>query len=189
MRVIFLDIDGVMNSENHIRELIELEKENKAIIRDTWDWPYEGTILPLKRIIEETGAIVVCSSTWRYRRIPLLNKIFEPYGFQIIDKTCHGVYLKDVAEMGFDPKKCYSVHEYSNGKPSEKWTSDRGAEIAYWLKEHPDVDSFVILDDDVEDIDSYYKDNHVCTDFYNWALTEEKADEAIAILKKNYEKK
>ena len=183
-KVIFLDIDGVMNSENHARDLIALKEVNPRTYYENWDLPYPGTILPLKRIIETTGAIVVCSSTWRYRRIPLLNEIFKPYGFQIVDRTCHGVYLKDVEEMGFDVNECHSIYDHMDGEPSEKWTNDRGAEIAYWLKQHPEVESFVILDDDTADIDQYYKDNHVCTDFYNWALTEEKADEAIAILNK-----
>ena len=184
MKVIFLDIDGVMNSENHAKELYALKDENPEKYYDNWDLPYEGTIIPLKRIIDTTGAIVVCSSTWRYGRIPLLNKIFKPYGFQIVDKTCHGVYIKDLIELGFDPKICYSISDRYDGHPSEKWTSDRGAEIAYWLKQHPEVESFVILDDDYADIDQYFEANHVWTDFYDWGLTEEKADEAIKILNK-----
>ena len=182
MKVIFLDIDGVLNSENHAKELFELKDANPEKYYDTWDLPYEGTLKPLKKIVEATGAIIVLSSTWRFRRIPLLNKIFKPYGFQIVDKTCNGVYLKTVEELGFDITQCYSVYEYSNGQSSAKYTTDRGAEIAEWLSRHPDVESFVILDDDVADIDQYYKKNHVWTDFYNWGLTEEKADDAISIL-------
>lgn len=186
MKVIFLDIDGVLNSENHVKELkalVEQGKRTEKVFR-RWDLPYKGTLLPLQKIINETGAEIVLSSSWRHNpdRIRKLNNCFRRYGFQITDKTCYGVDLKEVVEMGFDVDKCYSVHDYSNGKPSEKWTSDRGAEIAYWLKQHPEVESFVILDDDVADIDQYYEKQHVWTDFYDWALTFEKAEQAIKIL-------
>ena len=186
MKIIFLDIDGVLNSENRFKELKALieqgKRTEKALSR--WHLPCKDTLRPLQKIIDETGAKIVLSSSWRRDpdQIRKLNNCFRRYGFQITDKTCRGVYLKEVAEMGFDVDKCHSVHEFSNGEPSEKWTSDRGAEIAYWLKQHPEVESFVILDDDVADIDQYYGKQHVWTDFYDWALTFEKAEQAIKIL-------
>lgn len=184
MKVIFLDIDGVMNNINHAEEL-RLSRKDKETPLD-WDLPYEGTIKPLKRIIDSTGAIVVLSSTWRYRRIPMLNRIFEPYGFQIADKTCNGVLLSKLEECGFDTKQCYDAkyRDFDINSHYTTHTYDRGAEIAWWLHEHPEVESFVIIDDDCEDIVNYYEDNFVKTDFYNWGLTEELADKAIEILNK-----
>ena len=181
-KVIFLDIDGVLNSENHAKEMYALKESNPKKYFDTWDLPYEGTLKPLQRIIQSTGAIIVLSSTWRFRRIPKLNKIFERYGFQIFDKTCDGVSLEEVAKLGFDPNNCYSIYKNSKG---EKYTTDRGAEIAKWLSTHQDIESFVILDDDWADIDQYFEANHVWTDFYDWGLTEAKADIAIKILNKS----
>ena len=183
MKVIFLDIDGVMNSENRVRELKALEDagmlDKKALYN--WDMPYEGTLLPLKKIVDETGAKIVLSSCWRRNpdKIERLNECFKPYGFQIYDSTCHGLYTEDLKKLGFSPIRCHTKYTDVTGK---KYTTDRGAEIASWLNEHPEVESFVILDDDVADIDQYYKKQHVCTDFYNWALTFEKAEQAIKIL-------
>ena len=192
MKVIFLDIDGVMNSENHAREMHKLVEEGKLSEKkfySTWDLPYEGTILPLKKIIEQTGASVVLSSSWRLLRgkFEELNKIFGKYGFQMIDRTCHGVALSKLVEIGLDPNKCWDA-QYRGFNEEDKWynttTSDRGAEIAVWLHEHPEVESFVILDDDWADIEPYYIEEHVQTNFYDWGLTEELADKAIKILNK-----
>lgn len=192
MKVIFLDIDGVLNSENHAREMDKLVKEGKLNEKKfsmTWDLPYEDTILPLKKIIDQTGAVVVLSSSWRLLRgkFEELNKIFSKYGFQMIDKTCHGVALSKLKEIGIDPAVCWDA-QYRDFRV-DNWrneaTSDRGAEIAVWLSEHPDVESFVILDDDWADIEPYYTEEHVQTNFYDWGLTEELADKAIEILNKN----
>lgn len=188
MKVIFLDIDGVMNSENHAIEMHKLLEEGKMTSKQyytTWDLPYEGTILPLKKIIDKTGAVVVLSSSWRLLgREKMLNEIFKPYGFQIIDKICNGVSLSNLKECGFDPDKCYDSKYRCLDNSYNTRTFDRGAEIAWWLHEHPDVESFVILDDDWLDIEPYYKDNFVQTIFYDWGLTEELADKAITILNK-----
>lgn len=188
MKVIFLDVDGVLNSEKHAKELYELVKKGKMSEKrfaEIWDLPYDGTVLPLKKIIDETGAVVVLSSSWRMGAIgpspapQRLTKVLDKYGIKIIDKTCVDVYLSDVEKMGFDIDKCYTIFTNRMGR---KCTSDRGAEIAFWLHEHPEVESFVILDDDVADIDQYYEKQHVWTNFYDWGLTFELAEEAIKVL-------
>jgi predicted mannosyl-3-phosphoglycerate phosphatase (HAD superfamily) len=50
MKIIFLDIDGVLNNYNTLGEGLNWESNAVKI---------------LKRIIKETGAKVVLSSTWR----------------------------------------------------------------------------------------------------------------------------
>lgn len=66
MKVLFLDIDGVLNSD--------------ATTRKTgtgWDFVDDIHIERLKRILDATGAKVVLSSTWRYDRDePKLNSDF-----------------------------------------------------------------------------------------------------------------
>ena len=43
---------------------------------------------------------------------------------------------------------------------------DRGAEIAVWLNENPQVDKFLIIDDDIKDIEPYFpKENILKTNF------------------------
>ncbi len=117
MKILFLDIDGVLNSLRYDRERT----------------PEQGNIdesrLPLlKEIVEESGAQIVLSSSWREHWAPEeghcdavgleLNRLFQKYGLQISDKTPQ-----------ISPRQ-------------------RAAEIQDWLTAHANqVDAFAILDD------------------------------------------
>lgn len=186
MKIIFLDIDGVMNSQD--RALFIHEQHKKGLISDeelyNWDLPYKDTLEALNYIVKNTGAKIVLSSTWRGNpdRIKKLNNCFKPYGFEIYDKTCHGVYHKDLKKLGFNLRRCYS--SYTGRNTGLRYTTDRGAEIAKWLSDHPDVESFVILDDDIADIKPYYTKEHIQTDFYKDALNMDCAKRAVQILNK-----
>jgi len=83
-KVIFLDVDGVLNCD-------KTERETKT------GYLFVGSrkIKRLKRIIEETGAAVVFSSDWRYNRddpdrngdfLELKNEL-RRYGIEIQDFT------------------------------------------------------------------------------------------------------
>lgn len=117
MKVIFLDIDGVLNSVAYDRERT----------------PDQGNIdesrLPLlKRIVDESGAYIVLTSSWRKhweREVSLcdtvgkeLNDTFRKFQLQIADKT---------PLIG---------------------AGQRALEIQRWLDAHEgQVECFVILDD------------------------------------------
>ena len=62
MKVIFLDIDGVLNSDEYLDKV-----KNSDIQGIERDIDVEKVKL-LKRAIDETGARVVLSSSWRYTR-------------------------------------------------------------------------------------------------------------------------
>ena len=146
MKVIFLDIDGVLNSEDWFKR--RFEETDKDIVHSQYPF-YEfdkGLVQNLNRIIKETGAKVVVSSTWRLgRSVEELQEILEKVGFEgkVIDKTPH---FGGVGGFGY--------------------TIPRGCEIEWWLKEHgyrrinwskerlreelqkSKVKNYVILDDD-----------------------------------------
>lgn len=116
MKVIFLDIDGVLNSDEYIERMqrLNIEGIEKDVDREK--------IKLLKKAIAETGAKIVLSSSWRY--------------------TKNGGYLKQLlGEYGiFTDSTPFVNHE-------------RGKEIKQWLTKHPEIDDFVILDDEI--FDSY----------------------------------
>ena len=56
----------------------------------------------------------------------------------------------------------------------------RGTEIQMWLDAHPEVDNYVILDDDTDMLDSQYE--HFVHISYEKGLNEEFANKAIDIL-------
>jgi hypothetical protein len=109
MRVIFLDIDGVLNC---------------ASTRNPRKLPYVVDRKLLKRfirLVERTRAKVVLSSTWRYDPAGLFSA--RHWGIPFID------VIPDMP-----------------GKP-------RCVEIKAWLKRHPDVARFAIVDDDDDELD------------------------------------
>jgi hypothetical protein len=92
MKLIFLDIDGVLNSTEYF------EREGKAHV-DGFDYPSvrwwaasidPHTIRRLNRLIRDTGADVIISSSWRSGlRMEYLQEVLETRGFRgrIIGET------------------------------------------------------------------------------------------------------
>ncbi|MDE2233374.1 MAG: hypothetical protein KGJ90_04670 [Patescibacteria group bacterium] len=107
MQVIFLDIDGVLNSSLTLKTL----RNNKTGMD-------KGLVAIFNDIVERTGAKVVLSSTWRI--FPYWRSAMKIGGVraQFLDKTA-----------------------YIPGQT-------RGYEVKRWLKKHPEVEKYAILDDD-----------------------------------------
>ena len=105
MKVIFLDIDGVLN-----------DFTSSANIWD--DTPTDMHLRNLKLIVDETGAEIILSSTWR------------------LFMRSRRVVEKRLADFGMKLSGC-TIELYN-----------RAEEIQEWLDRHPEVDKFVILDDE-----------------------------------------
>jgi len=65
MRIIFLDIDGVMNSERYYRTV---DRNIKG-----WSRFDPSAVILIKRLIEEFDAKIVISSTWRFGAVEMLK--------------------------------------------------------------------------------------------------------------------
>lgn len=79
MKVVFLDFDGVLNSERYVRNCGEY-----GVVIDP------SRMQLLKQIIEATGAKIVLSTSWREHWTKTgtqINDIFEAYELEIFDKT------------------------------------------------------------------------------------------------------
>lgn len=109
--MLFLDIDGVLNSHRTAIAFGGMPFEIDAD-RSMFD---EVAIRLIAGIVRLSGASVVLSSAWR--QSPDWVKIGPALGLPIIDRT-----------------------------PS--MLGPRGKEIGAWLEAHPEVESYVIVDDD-----------------------------------------
>jgi len=58
LKIIFLDIDGVLNSENYYKKVDRTKKD--------WNKFNPLAVEMIRRLIEEFDASIVISSTWRY---------------------------------------------------------------------------------------------------------------------------
>ena len=121
MKYLFLDIDGVMNHEPW------LLLANKRNLSSPEFWFDPVCVDQLNRILSETGAKLVISSSWRSD--PKLSEQFQQVGI-------HSDFDRTIS-MGQSRKLGYAI---------------RGEEIDHYLKEHGvDIHSkhqYVILDDD-----------------------------------------
>jgi hypothetical protein len=187
MKVIFLDIDGVLNHEKWYRKRHQEIKMDDVVSHYPFYEFDPESINQLNRIIDETGANVVISSTWRHgRTIEQLQEILEKVGFRgvIIDKT-PSFYIKGVDENG--EKFSYTV---PRGCEIDSWLESKGKfrrvnwsrDLQIEYLEESLVKNYVILDDD-SDMLLTQKEHFVKTLSMD-GLTKEKADECVNILNK-----
>lgn len=159
-KIIFLDIDGVLNSNKYFSSREYYYKEHKKIeytLEDTikrqlYDIDMNKLELLLK-VVKITTAKIVITSSWRRLSIyPYIKKYLIEVGLPIIGET-----------------------PYIEG--------NRGEEIRYYLKNNK-VDSFVILDDEIFKDFNELINNLVKTSFYEEGLTIDSCNEIIKRLKK-----
>lgn len=159
MKVIFLDIDGVLINRASFLSPLKVMGVRAA--------PDPACVDRLNRIVRETGAHIVLSSTWRY-------------GLKAVE--CREL-LSDWGVMGkvIGPTPRLMKPKQFSGQVIEV-SATRGAEIAKWLEtegERHGVDSFVILDDD-SDMDELTR--HLILTQFEAGLTSADADRAIEML-------
>ena len=152
--VVFLDIDGVLNNSK-----TENLTPNGFVGVD------DVNLRRLKRLVDETGAVIVLSSDWRYEwdKNPTKSKI-------------DGKYLTDrLLEFGL---------KIADKTPDVRHDL-RGTEIKAWLNAHGGGQSFVILDDILfRDFNDGMLDRYLVKTDDNEGLTDEDVDKAIEIIRR-----
>lgn len=163
--VVFLDIDGVLNYTKWYTS----ERNPGNLNGEEGDLDPE-CINRIIKICNETGAKVVISSDWRiswYGTQYRLGRMGLDENY-VIDKTPEYIW------------RCLNKHDYFNDNYEEKYEYSRGAEIDGWLKEHPEVINYVIIDDRTDFTDEQ-KEHFVHIDPM-WGLTDEHVELAINVL-------
>ena len=175
MKVIFLDVDGVLNTSKTFME----RRKNYEI---THKWTVEidvERVARLKYIINMTGAKVVLSSSWR------LSGIMQDGKF--ITRNENTRQLLDIF-------KSFGIEIYDI-TPNLDYGSKRDEEIMEWLKDK-DVESFVVIDDETSFLMEFCDKELIKTSFLPngvmlenmddcAGLCDEHVNKAIAILNSN----
>jgi hypothetical protein len=134
MRVIFLDIDGVLNHCDTRSDVLPTTKEPLPI-------PIAPECMTrLNRLIAETGAKVVISSSWRtFAR-------WQDLGPALVRHGLVGDVISETPDLVNDEVwlENWRVRE---GAPFTYERLERGWEIREWIAAHPEVTGFAILDD------------------------------------------
>ncbi len=160
MKVIFLDIDGVLNTQETFKNIYD-EYQITHERRIELD---EKRISYLSEIVKSTGALIVLSSTWRIFGY-MENGIFVPTNKRTIE-------LKRLFDL-------YNIAIYD----MTPIMGSREEEIRKWLSTH-EVDNYLIIDDGTfnfkkEEEDRLIKTNFYIKDYPNAGLGEQHIPEAI----------
>jgi len=163
MKIIFLDIDGVLNSRQSM-EKTKQQYPNKEIRVDT---PHLDHIRWLNKITDATGAKLVISSTWRS-------------DFSVVGWNRYFDLLNVHADVISKTPKLDSYR----GTEIQCWLLEHKSKIvkysdSQWFYYKEPIENFVILDDD-SDMEDLLP--HLIKINNEIGLTEEDADKAIKIL-------
>jgi hypothetical protein len=156
--IVFLDIDGVLNSEQWYSQAASRKGEpstqtptQRSLLERSID---PACVQRLNRLLQRTGAVVVVSSSWRKKhRVSEIISIMKARGFcgEVIGVT-----------------------------PSDDGMQSRGEEITSWLKKNvPRGVAYVAVDDDVE---TGLPTEFVVVTSRKTGLTDEDVERAVRIL-------
>lgn len=140
MKVVFLDMDGVLNSDAYFKAHGARPDEDVPPSRDEWratvgtdEWWISmvdpEAVRRLNRVVHGSGAKVVVSSSWRYHCDPeTMQRVLDARGFE----------GEVVGRTPLTPEMPEGMRDLG-----------RGPEIEVWLakNKHLDIEAFVILDD------------------------------------------
>lgn len=173
MKVIFLDIDGVLNVEVYLTALFDISKKYNLKFNDIIHDQHGDLFCPLATrmlgwIIEDSGAKIVISSTWRFNGLEAMKQMWVDRDLpgEVIDITPSYFHIFGDSDLSFYDKK------------------ERGHEIQNYLDNHPEITSYVILDDDNDMLDS--QQNNFIETHEMYGITREDAVKAIRILNNEY---
>ena len=185
MKIIFLDIDGVLNHQDwYKRRHNTISQEEIASKYPFYEFD-PVSVANLNLIIDETGAKVVISSTWRHgRSVEDLQGLLNQVGFigDVIDKTPNIWAKLNVEDSGYTvPRGC----------AIDWWLKEKGdfqrinwsQEVQQEYIEHSIVKNYVILDDDSDML--YGQREHFIKTSNSHGLTKELTETAIKVLNKS----
>ena len=129
-KVIFLDIDGVLNTKWWYTQM------DRYTPKDKYGYAFDpNAVANLKRIIDETGADIVISSSWKSFGFSELEDMWQDRGLpgKLIGITPNSVSDEMLLNADLDHMELFSI---------------RGMEIKEWLsKNGKRVSNYVIIDD------------------------------------------
>lgn len=136
---IFLDIDGVMTSEDYFDECYERHHVNGIMSMNCFplDPKCLNNLMILVQALQENDYIVniILSSTWRLSQVDtqIVRHRLAEYGLSLKDRTTY--------------------------------IGQRGEEIKHYMEQHVKPHDFIIIDDDSFDIVGLYPNNLIQTKF------------------------
>jgi hypothetical protein len=170
MKIIFLDIDGVLNPIHYMTAIGKMWKASFEEIKSHDEFGqffFYQNCDALKKIVDETGAKIVISSTWRMSGLEEMRRLWKNRNLsgEIIGITPTEQEVVKCGEAEFYDMVC------------------RGMEISHWIKHNNFTGNYVIIDD-TPDMLKNQEPFFIKTNEYV-GLTNKDAIKAISILNKS----
>ena len=162
-KVIFLDIDGVLNTKWWYTQM------DRYTPKDKYGYAFDpNAVANLKRIIDETGADIVISSSWKSFGLSELEEMWQDRALpgKLIGITPNSVSDEMLLNADLDHMELFSI---------------RGMEIKEWLSKHGKKVSHYVIIDDMDNMLQEQQPHFVWID-PEVGITEGNAAQAIMIL-------
>ena len=159
MNVIFLDIDGVLNSPNYTKKYKEMKTKKERTYKNIDD----NALNYLKELQNRYDAKIVLTSTWRkWRNLISIDKFKKSIKE---DPITEDERTEDYANL----RTLYEKLRLEYDLDLDDMTDDlqnRMLEIQLYLLLHREIEKFVILDDDDENLTEMFEEQFVqcCTE-------------------------
>jgi len=145
MKILFLDMDGVLNGQHDKQFMEEFKKTHSRYEYENKFWGIDPDLVKyLKMIIDQTGCKIVFSTSWRYfDDHPNVGPDWKQTLADLLGMT------KELF-IGRTP----DLVECEQWTAASDWKRRRGNEIYFWLKlnTEPGKYTFCVIDDEVSDI-------------------------------------
>jgi hypothetical protein len=160
--IVFLDIDGVLDSYNWFKSRIRRIIYPKSAT-EIASYISRRNLFWVSLFCRITKAKVVLSSSWRYgwdengnisasnkgRSVAPTDKLLRKWGINIISVTPKKSELKNTYDIDYD----IIPDSYKSRDKKEVYIEyTRGAQILNWIEQHEYNKSFLIFEDDWHDI-------------------------------------
>jgi len=159
MKVIFLDIEGVLVTSRNISNVATIDSRT-AVQPDIFD---KVAVQNLDRLLKETGAKIVVSSFWRMG-IPKANLIL----------------MLKLAGIKNPPVIDVTPFVWDNNLKR----TNRAKEILKWLTQHPFIEEYVVIDDcGYEKLEGIPPERYIETTMHSGFGAEAAYQKAVEILR------
>lgn len=162
-KILFLDLDGVLNTARWHRQA------DRHALQDKYGYKFDpSAVANLKKILDETGAVIVISSSWKCMGLATLQRMWKDRNLpgEVVDITPNSIGDELLLHADLEKMGLLSI---------------RGQEIKEWLMLHgKDVSNYVIFVD-MNDILPEQEPHFVWIDPEE-GVTKDNAEQVIMIL-------
>jgi hypothetical protein len=156
-KILFLDIDGVLNTGSHLSQDKYGDGFNPKAVAN------------LAKIVDATGADIVISSSWKFMGLSALEQMW-------LDRVLPGKVIGTTPNIESDELLLTADLDHMERMPI------RGTEIKEWLSHHKQISHYVIIDDMYGMLPE--QTSHFVMTHPETGISEMDAEQAISILNK-----